>query len=100
MTSKKAATAGQASGLSDKQRAEIDKLSFEEAMTRLEGLVNELEQGQMTLDRSVEAFAMGTALQKHCAGKLRAAELRIEQISGIDSAEPTLSPFESGQAGR
>ena len=60
---------------------DIKAMSFETALAELETLVRSLEQGQIGLDDSLAAYERGTALKRHCAEKLKAAELRVEQLS-------------------
>jgi exodeoxyribonuclease VII small subunit len=61
--------------------ADITALSFEEAMQQLETLVRELEAGKTKLDDAISAFERGTLLRRHCEDKLKAAQLRVEQIT-------------------
>ena len=61
--------------------ADIAQLSFEDAMSQLETLVRELEGGKTKLDDAISAFERGTLLRRHCEEKLKAAQLRIEQIT-------------------
>ena len=71
---------------------DIKAMSFEAALAELETLVRGLEQGQIGLDDSIAAYERGTALKRHCAEKLKAAELRVEQLNlsadGAVSAAP------------
>ena len=70
-----------------------DAMSFEAAMTELEGLVQKLERGQLSLEQSITAYERGTALRRHCEAKLEAARLRVEAIAFDKSGEPRLEPF-------
>jgi len=71
---------------------EIARLSFEEAMAELEQIVKQLEGGKAKLEEAIGAYERGAMLKRHCEEKLRAAQMRIEQISlGADGA-PRLSP--------
>ncbi len=76
----------------EKIPADIQKMSFEEALAELEKIVGDLEQGSNKLDQAIDAYSRGTALKKHCETKLRDAKERIEKISvGADgdvSSEP------------
>ncbi|NNF05880.1 MAG: exodeoxyribonuclease VII small subunit [Candidatus Eisenbacteria bacterium] len=58
--------------------------SFEEAMEELEELVEQLEQGEVTLDQSVKAYVRGMSLVKQCMGRLQAAEATIKQLAETD----------------
>jgi exodeoxyribonuclease VII small subunit len=56
------------------------ELNFEEALTRLEAIVSQLENGGLTLEQSMAYFEEGMRLQKICAGKLGEAEKKIEVL--------------------
>jgi exodeoxyribonuclease VII small subunit len=76
-----------------KQKSDIEKLSFEEAIKELTGIVGKIEQGQIPLQDSLEQYEKGMALIKHCRTILQKAEKRIEKISkeeksGATSREP------------
>ncbi len=72
----------------------IESMSFEEAMAELEALVQKLERGQLDLEASIAAYERGTALRRHCAEKLREAELRVEKLSLDPEGRPSLEPFD------
>jgi exodeoxyribonuclease VII small subunit len=77
----------------DKQKSDIEKLSFEEAIKELTSIVGKIEQGQIPLQDSLEQYEKGMALIKHCRAILQKAEKRIEKISkeeksGAGSQEP------------
>ncbi len=56
---------------------EKKELSFEEAMSDLEKMAEELESGELTLDESVKKFQKGMELSKHCSELLEQAEKNI-----------------------
>ena len=60
---------------------EITKLSFEQAIENLTGIVDRIETGQVSLAESLEQYEKGMAMIKHCRGILLDAEKRIEQIA-------------------
>lgn len=62
-------------------RAEIDKLSFEDALAQLEKIVGQLESGEAPLEKSIELYERGTALKAHCEARLKAAEAKVEKIT-------------------
>lgn len=64
------------------------KPSFEQAMTRLEKIVESIEQGKIGLEDSLKQFEEGMALIKHCRTVLSAAELKIQhlQVAGDSAA--------------
>lgn len=59
----------------------IIKLSFEEAMTRLEEIVEILSSQKINLDLMIELYEEGNALKEHCAKKLDEAKMKIEIIN-------------------
>jgi exodeoxyribonuclease VII small subunit len=72
-----------------------DHLSFEQAMTELERIVRELEDGQTGLEESLSRYERGVGLLKHCYGQLRQAEQRILLLAGDDGeGRPVTRPFE------
>jgi exodeoxyribonuclease VII small subunit len=55
--------------------------SFEEALTRLEKIVNELEDESISLEKSIELYEEGIELSKLCTETLEEAELRIQKVA-------------------
>ena len=74
-----------------------EELAFEQAIERLEGIVERLEDGDLDLEASLAAFEEGVALSKRCAGQLDAAERRIE-ILVKEGGETLARPFDSADA--
>jgi exodeoxyribonuclease VII small subunit len=72
--------------------ADIDGLSFEQALAELERIVGQLESGQAPLEQSIELYERGARLKAHCEKRLEAARLRVEKIvvgaGGAPGAEP------------
>lgn len=58
-----------------------EPLSFEEALSRLEAIVGELEEESISLDKSIELYEEGIALSKLCTETLEEAELRIQKVA-------------------
>lgn len=75
------------------EAADIDGLSFEQALAELERIVGQLESGQAPLEESVKLYERGAALKAHCEKRLEAARLQVEKIvvgaGGQASVEPT-----------
>ena len=66
---------------------------FEEAIERLEQVVEQLEGGELDLEASLAAFEEGVGLSRRCAEQLDAAERRIEVL--IEEGGETLArPFQ------
>ncbi len=75
---------------------DILAMSFEQAMAALEEVVGKLEGGEVGLEDSIEMYARGDLLRRHCEAKLKAAEERIEKIVvGGDGAAAGSAPFEA-----
>ena len=56
------------------------KLSFEEALAKLEALVESMEAGDVPLADLLDKFQQGNQLLKQCETRLKDAELKIEQL--------------------
>jgi exodeoxyribonuclease VII small subunit len=66
---------------------------FEKSLDELEQLVVRMEQGELSLDDSLQSFERGIALYRTCQGALDKAKLRVEQL--LDPANPdTAVPFD------
>jgi len=57
-----------------------ERPSFEEALSRLEAIVKELEDESISLEKSIELYEEGIELSKLCTQTLEEAELRIENV--------------------
>lgn len=53
---------------------------FETALGELEGLVEALEAGDLSLEQALAKFERGVALTRQCQGLLENAELRVDQL--------------------
>ena len=74
----------------DKMRKEIGGLKFEEALGRLEGIVEKLESEEVDLEGSLNLYDEAKLLGEHCSKLLDEAEERVKTVD--DSGE--LSDFE------
>ena len=57
------------------------KKTFEEAVRRLEEIVEALERGDVPLDNAMNLYEEGIQLSRTCSENLKAAELRIKTLS-------------------
>lgn len=73
--------------------SKIDTLSFEAALAELEQIVRDMEQGKASLEDSIAAYERGVALKNHCAARLSAAQMRIDQITLAANGTPGLTPL-------
>jgi exodeoxyribonuclease VII small subunit len=67
--------------------------TFEQSMTALEEIVEELERGDLPLEESLKLFEQGVKLSRECQERLRQAERRIEQLLSDDQGAPVLADF-------
>ena len=65
--------------------------SFEEALDRLEALVEALEGGDLELEESLRKFEEGVKLVRSCSDRLRDAELRVKQLEAGADGERDLA---------
>jgi exodeoxyribonuclease VII small subunit len=61
--------------------------SLEDALARLESVVDSMESGDIPLDQLVARYEEGMKLLKLCEEQLRAAELRIEELSSDEDSK-------------
>jgi exodeoxyribonuclease VII small subunit len=66
--------------MADTKAKPVEKLSFEEALAELETIVRQLETGDVELEKSIAIYERGAALKAYCETRLKAAELKVEQI--------------------
>ena len=73
----------------------METLSFEEALSQLEAIVDQLERGDVSLDKAIDAYSRGMALKGHCQARLEEARLKVEQIKlPEDGGAATTTPFD------
>jgi exodeoxyribonuclease VII small subunit len=63
------------------QKNDISKMNFEKAVDELTEIVSNIEDGEISLQQSLEKYERGMNLIKHCREILSKAEQRIEKIS-------------------
>jgi exodeoxyribonuclease VII small subunit len=73
-------SAQRSSGPAEAAPRDIESLSFEEALTELEGIVRALEGGRATLAQAIADYERGTALRRHCERKLSEAEAKVQAV--------------------
>lgn len=61
--------------------AKKERQSFEEALSQLEEIVNELEDDSITLERSLSLYEEGIKLSKICTETLENARQQIEHVN-------------------
>ena len=63
------------------------KKSFEEQISELEKIINELENGNLNLDDSVVKFEEGMKISKECSKMLENAEKKITILLNDENGE-------------
>jgi exodeoxyribonuclease VII small subunit len=72
-----------------------EPVSFEQALTVLEQIVHDLEEGRLGLAESLARYEEGVKLLRQCHGLLEQAERRIELVTGMDATgNPVTEPFD------
>jgi exodeoxyribonuclease VII small subunit len=52
------------------ETGEVENLTFEQALRELQGIVEKLEAGEVSLDEAIEMYERGVKLSKYCMDKL------------------------------
>ncbi len=65
---------------------DLQTLSFEEALEKLEAIVEEIDSDDVDLERAIKAYERGVQLRDHCERKLNEAQERISKIRVKDGA--------------
>ena len=70
------------------------KLTFENAMKRLEGIVQALERGALGLDEALKKFQEGIKLSKFCSNKLDETERKVSILLKDEEGNVREEPFQ------
>lgn len=70
------------------------KLTFEQAMARLEEIVRQLEQGDAPLEDALSLFEEGSRLMKQCTTLLNRAEQKVNQLVAGSDGGPSEQPMD------
>ncbi len=76
------------------QNSPARKPSFEEALQKLESVVEAMEADDLPLETLLAKYEEGAKLVKTCQEKLAEAELKIQQLDKTAAGEIKLKPFE------
>ncbi|MBW2442745.1 MAG: exodeoxyribonuclease VII small subunit [Deltaproteobacteria bacterium] len=69
------------------------KKTFEQAMKQLERIVQDLESGDMPLEKAIKTFEEGIQLSRFCSEKLDETEKRITILLQDAEGKPSEAPF-------
>ncbi len=67
---------------------DVKPKDFEDALRKLEGIVKELEDGELSLEKSLARYEQGVRLARFCNSKLEEAEKRVEMLQTNEEGEP------------
>lgn len=81
-----------------KKAAGIRNLSFEQALERLDALVQAMESGEIGIEESIARYEEAMALKAHCQQILDRAEQRIRKIQIDAGGQPQATPFDAAAA--
>jgi len=73
----------------------LEKVNLEKSLSGLEALVEELEGGELPLDKAMQKFETGMKLSRECQAALKTAEQKVEILLQDVTGEEALQPFES-----
>ncbi|MBT5028545.1 MAG: exodeoxyribonuclease VII small subunit [Nitrospinaceae bacterium] len=65
----------------------MSEIKFEKAIQRLEKIVDDLEKGELDIDKSLEIFEEGIKMSRVCSKKLSEAEAKIEKLTQNEKGE-------------
>jgi len=68
------------------------EIPFEEALQKLESIVEAMESGDLTLEQLLSRFEEGTRLARACQTRLEAAEVRVQQLERSLSGDLATRP--------
>ncbi|PPR11984.1 MAG: Exodeoxyribonuclease 7 small subunit [Alphaproteobacteria bacterium MarineAlpha11_Bin1] len=72
--------------------ADINEMSFEDALQELEEIVRNLEGGKGRLEDSIIAYERGSKLKAHCEKKLKEAQAKVDEIALGANGEANVRP--------
>lgn len=73
------------------------EFKFEESLKRLEKIVEELEQGSLTLEASLKRYEEGVALARQLSQRLEQAQRRVELLMKDGAGNLATQPFEEAE---
>jgi exodeoxyribonuclease VII small subunit len=73
------------------------EIKFEEALKKLEKIINELESGELSLDESLKKYQEGIELARACNQKLDSAKKKVDLLSKNKKGEFELKEIDSNE---
>lgn len=66
---------------------DVETLPFEKAYQELEGTVQKLEEGNLTLEEAISTYERGIHLAQRCGDALDAAELQVQKLTLVEDQQ-------------
>src|SRR6188474_2489575 len=84
--------------MSNQTKKAAPEANFEQAMKRLEAIVEQMESGELLLEDLIVRYEEGMKLVKVCQERLASAEQRIEMITRNSAGKSVVRKFEAAAA--
>jgi exodeoxyribonuclease VII small subunit len=73
------------------------EMKFEDALKKLERIIEDLEKGDLTLDEALKKYQEGVELSRVCAQRLENAKKKIDLLTKNKKGEFDLKPLEEAE---
>lgn len=83
--------------MSEEEKRKDEKVCFEDAMKRVEEIVQQMERGELGLDELVAHFEEGQRLIKLCTSRLSEVERKIDKLVKGENGEIEAVDFEQSE---
>lgn len=70
------------------------EIKFEDALKKLEKIVDDLEKGELSLDEALKKYQEGIELSRVCSHRLESAKKKVDILSKNKKGEFELQPFD------
>jgi exodeoxyribonuclease VII small subunit len=78
--------------MSDRKKKNED-ISFEDSLKKLEGIVEELEKGELSLDEALKLYEQGMEFSDKCMEKLNESKQKVEKLNKTGDKSYSTEPF-------
>jgi len=73
------------------------EIKFEDALKKLEKIVEDLEKGDLSLDEALKKYQEGIELSRLCSQRLENAKKKIDVLAKSKKGEFELKPFDEAK---
>jgi exodeoxyribonuclease VII small subunit len=71
--------------------------TFEEVMAELSAILDQLETGDLSLEKSIQLYERGAELSRHGQSMLTEAQLKIDKLTRLGLSGVESRPYTEGQ---